>query len=76
MKSEEKFLSWANGSCQWLIACDNTTSIKYMKFKKQFHYLTERSFLVRFSPENSILTKLIKICAADFYKTLRDIAVS
>ena len=59
-----------------MIACDNTTSIKYMKFQKQFHYLADRSFLVRFFPKNSIFTKLIKICAANFYKTLIDNAVS
>ena len=59
-----------------MIACDNTTSIKYMKFQKQFHNLTDRSLLVRFFPKKSIFTKLIKICATNFYKTLGDNAVS
>ena len=57
-----------------MIACDNTKSIKYMKFQKQFHYFTDRSLLVRFFPKESIFTKLIKICVANFYKTLGDTA--
>ena len=66
---------WPPKSASMYLEMPLTDVMEYMKFQKQFHYLADGPFSVRFSPQNSIFTKLIKICVADFYKTLHDDAV-
>ena len=66
---------WPQKSASMYLEMPLTDVMEYMKFQKQFHYLADEPFSVRFSPQNSIFTKLIKIYVADFYKTLHDDAV-
>ena len=67
---------WPQKSASMYLEMHLTDAMKYIEFKKQFHYLADGNFQSDFFSQNSIFAKLIKICVADFYETLHDDALS